>query len=716
MDTIQLGPWQFSAADFSITDETQRKELEPLLCKMLSFFAENPERIVSRQELIDAIWQQSFVDDNAINRAISELRKVLQHPTLKQSPIKTHHRKGYSLQLTAVNDSPSNTFQALPATSNTSSLTRRKVIYLLPVFVTLLAGVIGYWQFGHAVTDQSISSDITASQTNTYTLSLPTKQKVTWFKGVESRPLLSPTKKLLAYSHSQADGSMRVIVRKAALSVTGQALHEVAIESAERHYVAHSWQPQTQRLLLQSVKKDGQQCQYLAYDFDSFPQYKVSTVSQCSGFTLGNAQLSIDGKWLYRSETVAGIYTSSALVSENLITSDSQTLAAAPTAGLGVTMLALSEDGSKLAYLFTPESNKPELFIYTPATREHQRVMAFPAPALLMGLEWSSDQSLLFIPAGDAILKLDIANKKLTTMMLPDGAVVGEMSLASDNTAFTSSMSPGAVSKNAMQMVKVINPFDEQQRQFTPVHDAEGSTISPAFSPTEPNVYAFAANWSGSWQLWLHDNGNNKQLTEFSEGKTPLNGASWSGDGRYIAFIKGGNLFLYDVQRKQLIDKLNNQDAGQPVWLPDNSGIVLTRLQADSQDLWQLDLMSNSMTQLTYGGAGHPQFTQSGELLYSRDGKLMRYIDGKRADIEMLDADESALDMMPSLINNNEQWRFGMLGHIQRRSLSGQVLQQTQLPFQLIGVHFNPHSLDELYLTVFVTPEMALEFIEWEVL
>ena len=94
MDTLQLGPWHFIPADFSINDGTQRKELEPLLVKLLLCFSKEPGRIVSRQELIDTIWQQSFVDDNAINRAISELRKALQHPELSLSPIKTHHRKG----------------------------------------------------------------------------------------------------------------------------------------------------------------------------------------------------------------------------------------------------------------------------------------------------------------------------------------------------------------------------------------------------------------------------------------------------------------------------------------------------------------------------------------------------------------------------------------------------------------------------------------------
>ena len=90
MQTFQLGPWTFIPADFSIYDGDKRTELEPLLCKLLECFAANPGAIVSRQQLVETIWQQSFVDDNAINRAISELRKALQHNSLTDRPSEFH--------------------------------------------------------------------------------------------------------------------------------------------------------------------------------------------------------------------------------------------------------------------------------------------------------------------------------------------------------------------------------------------------------------------------------------------------------------------------------------------------------------------------------------------------------------------------------------------------------------------------------------------------
>jgi len=348
MDIIQLGPWLFKPADFSISDASQRKELEPLLVKLLCCFATEPGRIISRQELVDTIWQQSYVDDNAINRAISELRKALQHPQLGQSPIKTHHRKGYSLQLqaagTAVDTAPVQT-----GSTTARAKAAKPVWYGIAAIIAaaVAAGVIYVMsQVSAPVTTAGTGHDATQA----ITLTITNQQKVTWFKGIESRPLISPDKQFLAYGHAQQDGSMRVLVRKLGIAA-GNTLQEVALEHTDKLYTVQTWQPQSRNLLLQVINRDGSNCEYQRADFSAYPQFKLTTVATCSGMIFGTAQLSADGQWLYRSLGSGGIYSSNALVVENIHTGAAQTLVSAPSAGFGVTLLALSADGSKLAYV-----------------------------------------------------------------------------------------------------------------------------------------------------------------------------------------------------------------------------------------------------------------------------------------------------------------------------------------------------------------------------
>lgn len=712
MDKMQLGPWTFTPGDYSIHDKAQRIELEPLLCKLLHYFTAHPGKIISRQQLVDAIWQQSYVDDNAINRAMSELRKALQHPDVPQSLIKTHHRKGYSLQLP---DQPGAVVEQAACAegfTTTQATQHKRHFPLWSVVLTtlLLAAAVYYFS-----TQEPASPRETAKlddKPQVLEMDIVTRQKVTWFKGIESRPLLSADKQLLAYSHSQPDGTLRAVVRKLGIG-TGSALQEVVIEGNNKLYSIQNWQPLSRNLLVQVIGKDGQDCEYQNYDFSQYPQYQVSTLTSCTGLNFGTAQQSADGQWLYYSKGSGGLYSSNALLAENLTSGAVQTLLAAPSAGLGVTMLALSADGSKLAYILMPESNKPDVYIYDPSSREHTRLASLPFPLILLGLDWSTDQSSLILPVGDGILQLKVADKTKSLLKFPEGVIVGELTMLAEDQAYISNFTAGSATQNAMQLIKIEQPFNATERKITLLNDVAGSAADLAVSPVDSSSYVFSANWTGSWQLWLHNKGQNVQLTEFAPDDQRLSGISWSGDGRYIVFNKQGNLHLYDTQRQQLINKLESNDVGQAVWLPDNSGLVLTRLQGNSQNLWQLDLVSNELTQLTFSAGTFAQFDAQGQLHYHRDGKLLLYVDGGKNDTELKANTDTNLVAL-WLLQGEQQYRFGMLGHIERHYVATGETQSSQLPYQLLAIHPDPHNPDQLYATVFVTPELALEFIQWK--
>jgi DNA-binding winged helix-turn-helix (wHTH) protein/Tol biopolymer transport system component len=96
---VVFGHWTLSPKYHTITDGSIQRELEPLLFSLLTYFIKHNDRIVSRQELVDEVWKQAYVDDNAINRAMSELRKVLKSEKQRAQVVKTHYRKGYSFTL-----------------------------------------------------------------------------------------------------------------------------------------------------------------------------------------------------------------------------------------------------------------------------------------------------------------------------------------------------------------------------------------------------------------------------------------------------------------------------------------------------------------------------------------------------------------------------------------------------------------------------------------
>ncbi len=91
---IEFGHWCFSTGVGELYDGETTTRLEPQVAKLLEFFLDNQNKVISRDELIAAVWENRIVSDDAINRCVSILRQTLS-PDDKQAYIETVVRKGY---------------------------------------------------------------------------------------------------------------------------------------------------------------------------------------------------------------------------------------------------------------------------------------------------------------------------------------------------------------------------------------------------------------------------------------------------------------------------------------------------------------------------------------------------------------------------------------------------------------------------------------------
>lgn len=145
---VKFGAWCLNIKRQIISDGIVEKELEPLLFKILSYLILNQSTIITRQNLIDDVWCQSYVDDNAINRAISELRKILKSPNQAALVVKTHYRKGYSFVpdieiieggYQTPNSTPVNDLDAKEAAK---PVTKKYSVWLFALMTILLASIV----------------------------------------------------------------------------------------------------------------------------------------------------------------------------------------------------------------------------------------------------------------------------------------------------------------------------------------------------------------------------------------------------------------------------------------------------------------------------------------------------------------------------------------------------------------------------------------------
>lgn len=71
--------------------------IEPKLFELLLLFVERPNIVISRQDILEHLWAGSIVTDNAINKLIGNLRKLLGDDAKNPSYIQTVPKRGYRI-------------------------------------------------------------------------------------------------------------------------------------------------------------------------------------------------------------------------------------------------------------------------------------------------------------------------------------------------------------------------------------------------------------------------------------------------------------------------------------------------------------------------------------------------------------------------------------------------------------------------------------------
>src|SRR5687768_4016195 len=75
--------------------KNERIPLPPKAFALLEFLAGQAGRLVSKQELLGAVWPRVFVGDAVLKGTIRELRKALGDDSHEPRFIETAHRRGY---------------------------------------------------------------------------------------------------------------------------------------------------------------------------------------------------------------------------------------------------------------------------------------------------------------------------------------------------------------------------------------------------------------------------------------------------------------------------------------------------------------------------------------------------------------------------------------------------------------------------------------------
>lgn len=206
-------------SDFRILKSGSKVEAEPRAIQVLVFLIENRGRVVTKDELIKSVWNDTFVTDNALTRVIAQLRKALGDDAREPRFIETVHTQGYRF--------------LAPVETGAPAAVRPRWIWAAPA---VLAGIV--W----AVWPGSAPKPAAMNGTAPYQL--------TTSDGLDVWPSFSPDGTLLAYA-SDRTGPFEIWVRP----VGGG--EEVQVTRNGGQNVHPDWSPDGQTLAFHSMRDGG---------------------------------------------------------------------------------------------------------------------------------------------------------------------------------------------------------------------------------------------------------------------------------------------------------------------------------------------------------------------------------------------------------------------------------------------------------------------------
>jgi TolB-like protein len=91
----RFGPFELDTAQAELREDKRRHPLEPQVFAVLALLVENRERLVSKDEIVDTVWDGRPVSDSAIASRIKAARRALRDDGRSQRYIRTIQRRGF---------------------------------------------------------------------------------------------------------------------------------------------------------------------------------------------------------------------------------------------------------------------------------------------------------------------------------------------------------------------------------------------------------------------------------------------------------------------------------------------------------------------------------------------------------------------------------------------------------------------------------------------
>ncbi len=564
------------------------EKLEPRIMLVLNMLAANEGKVVTRQSLIDKIWENEFVGEDALTQAISRLRKVLgDHP---RSPeiIETIPKKGYRFIGRIGRENQSGNALRESKKQWRDNYTRN--LLLLPVALFFCLAIITANTFKVAKTP-ALSTGLV---------------QFTSDQGRENYPAISPNNDFIVFSKQAPDErKMNLYVKSRHSDFIRRLTHSASDD------LNATWSPDGKFIAYLRLIDGNSTIYILPFNHDD-PENPGQKLLQTDFTNSSNLSWSPDGSHILFSDKVDP-QNNLQLFTLDISTGKKTALLNTVEDSYDYINGVYSRDGKHIAY--SKRRNLADVICTVTMAKDNpleREVHHFQGS--INDIAWYDAQSLIFKGYKEN-------QASLWNVALSDGKLVwlGGEQISSFAYLQDSNELVYANRYYNIDLHQVVLPVEARTAPEV-VFSSTKSEWAPDISPDQQSLI-FLSNKTGHYQLWQADlaSGQSKQLTFFRNAVAA--NARWSPDGERIVLevLEEGNynLYLLDTDGGKPTLLLNDWfDNENPSWSPDGENIYYQSNFSGQEEIWRINLHSGQTEQMTTGGAIYGEASPDGKYLY----------------------------------------------------------------------------------------------------
>ena len=568
--------WLIDSQENQIThvDSQEIIKLEPRAMEVLLYFAQKPGQVISRDELIEQIWNGRIVSDHAIYRVINQIRKSLDS-TDKNSYLTTLSKKGYKL----IQPVSEYDVEVMPQDSTQAKLeenTQNRKSPLIKYSVTVGVIAIFLLSFWHWVLAEKWEYSLIPVYSNMHPL--------TSDEFLEEYPNFSNDGRSIIFSQKKSPNSnYNLFVKNLSKNTITQLTDD------DDNWINATVSNDAKTII--AIKTNSENCSVIAFQLVD-EKYNQKELFGCSNNPLIDLDISDDGSIFYY--TFKDEHNETNRVFSYLMRTGKkvQLTNFLENSAIGDHLISLSPDNKKLAFLRNDHYEETAIMIFDLESSKENVVSK--TPGWIWSLSWDS--------SGDGIVYQTNGNKiefqstkygfKKTLVTIPSTIRRLEHSSMSDKLAIVKQEFQYGVWK-FQNPITAHSLSNAEKSNYERILVTNSLDFYQTFANTTQN-FAFMSMRSGQQQIWIQEEGNLRQLTQFTEPRVILH-LHWSPDDKYIATYSFGNKKISIIDTDTGIEKVLVQgdeysNASLPTWSFDNKYIYFTSDRDDDYDLYQVSL------------------------------------------------------------------------------------------------------------------------------